>query len=302
MTPAPIVILAAPFCGSSWLAGVLSALPEVYAAPQLCAFMADELGELLEIFAVSQDEHGDGLHRTIADLYFGGQGDAEIDAAHGWLLARAAQPVTAILDEIAAKVAPRRLLLPETEAPLRPMELRRLGQWRDDTQYVHLVRHPWSQGCRFAGWLQDRLFVPVDFRDFSRFPPLPDPQIAWLRANQNLENFFAARSAATSVLRIGSEAFDDDFAAALTILARSLALPADAPARAQQHDPADWRYAARGPDRAPGGLEADVRGEWPDDAERLARAPQIDAPLPWRPDGRGFADEVLKLAARYGYR
>jgi hypothetical protein len=301
VTPPPIVILAAPFCGSSWLAGVLSALPEVYATPQLCAFMADTVGELLEIFALSQDEHGDGLRRSIAALYFDGQSEADVAAAQAWLEARADWPVAALLDEIAGRVAPRRLLLPETEAPLRPMELRRLRQWRGDLRIVHLVRHPWSQGCRFAAWLQDRLFVPVDFRDFCRFPPLPEPQIPWLRANANLEDLRATLPAAHS-LRITSEAFDDDFAAALTVLARQLSLSAETAAIAMRHDPSDWMYAARGPDGAPGGLEADVRGEWSDDAERLAREPRLDAPLPWRPDGKGFAPEVLALAARYGYR
>lgn len=301
MTPAPIVILAAPFCGSSWLAGVLDGLPSVYAAPQLCAFMAEQVGELLEIFSMSQDEHGDGLHRTVAQLYFGGQSDAHIDAAHGWLAARKSQPVAAVLDEIAARVAPRRLVIPETEAPLRPMDLRRLRAWRADAGYVHLLRHPWTQGCRFAAWLQERLFVPVDFRDYSRYPPLPDPQIPWLRANQNLQTFLAGPPAA-QVLRIDSESLDRDFASSFGALAARFELGADAVAQATARDPAQWRYARFGPTHAPGGLEADVWAEWSDDAERLARAPRLDAPLPWRPDGRGFAAEVLRLAQAYGYR
>src|SRR3546814_2561747 len=74
---------------------------------------------------------------------------------------------------------------------MRPMQLRRLRQWRADTQFIHMYRHPWTQACRMSAWLQDRLFVPIDYRDFSRYPPLPDPQIPWLRANENLDRFFA---------------------------------------------------------------------------------------------------------------
>ncbi|NKF21403.1 sulfotransferase [Solimonas marina] len=301
MSPAPIIIVAAPFCGSSWLAGVMSTMPDIYATPQLCAFMADTVGELLEIFSLSQDEHGDGLHRTVAELCFGGQRDAEIAQAHQWLTARATRPVTDVLDEIAALVAPRRLLMPETEAPLRPMELQRMRRWRDDTQFVHMVRHPWTQGCRFAAWLQDRLFVPVDFRDYSRFPPLPEPQIPWLRANCNIDNALGDLGDAR-VLRVISEALDTDFGDTMTVLARGLGLPHASASWATLRDPAEWRFAGRGPDQAPGGLEADVRGAWSDDAERLARMPTLDQPLPWRPDGRGFAAEVLQLAERYGYR
>lgn len=301
MTPAPIVIVAAPFSGSSWLAGVLGTQPGLYAVPQLCAFMADRVDELLQIFALSQDEHGDGLHRTVAELYFGGQQDEQLQAARGWLVERRGRLVGELLDELAAKVAPRRLVIPETEAPLRPIQLRRLRQWRADTQFVHLHRHPWSQGCRFAAWLQDRLFVPIDYRDYSRYPPLPDPQIPWLRANETLDRFFATLPD-VSVLRIASEAFDEDFRAALTRLADFLQLGGDAAAWASLRDASDWIYAARGPRAAPGGLEAEVWAPWSDEVERLAQVPQLDAALPWRPDGLGFDPAVVALARRYAYR
>lgn len=301
MTPAPIVILAPPFCGSSWLAGVLGMQPDLYAVPQLCPFMADSVDELLQIFALSQDEHGDALHRTVAELYFGGQGAAPLHHAHEWLSERADRRVGELLDEIAAKVAPRRLVLPETEAPLRPIQLRRLRQWRADTQFIHLYRHPWAQGCRMAAWLQDRLFVPIDYRDYSCFPPLPDPQIPWLRANENLDRFFAGLPDAR-VTRIASEDLDDDFRGGFARLADALQLGGEAVSRALSCDPSDWVYAARGLREAPGGLEAEVWAPWSDDVERAARAMQLDEPLPWRPDGRGFDPAVVELAQRYGYR
>jgi hypothetical protein len=256
--------------------------------------MADRVDELLQIFALSQDEHGDALHRAVAELYFGGQQPAHLNEARAWLAARGGLRVGELLDELAAKVAPRRLVIPETEAPLRPIQLRRLRQWRADTQFIHLHRHPWTQGCRFAAWLQDRLFVPIDYRDYSRYPPLPDPQIPWLRANEMLDRFFATLPDA-NVMRIASDDFDRD---AFARLAAFLRLDASVAAG----DPSAWVYAARGPREAPGGLEADVRAPWPDEVERLALAPQLDAPLPWRPDGRGFDAAVIALAQRYGYR
>src|SRR3546814_16429150 len=120
MAPAPIVILAPPFCGSSWLAGVLGMQPGLYAVPPLCPFMADGVDELLQIFALSQDEHGDALHRTVAELYFGGQGASALHRAPDWLHERADRSVAQLLAEIAATVTPRRLVLPATEPPHRP--------------------------------------------------------------------------------------------------------------------------------------------------------------------------------------
>src|SRR3546814_17232633 len=59
----------------------------------------------------SSDLHGDALHRTVAELYFGGQGASELHRAHDWLHERADRGVAELLDEIAATVAPRRLVL-----------------------------------------------------------------------------------------------------------------------------------------------------------------------------------------------
>src|SRR3546814_19719343 len=86
-----------------------------------------------------------------------------------------------------------------------------------------MYRHPWTQACRMSAWLQDRLFVPIDYRDFSRYPPLPDPQIPWLRANENLDRFFAELPD-TRVIRVASEDLDRDFRGAFTQLADGLQL------------------------------------------------------------------------------
>ncbi len=59
--PAPIFILAAPYSGASYLAGQLDGHAQLYALPELCLFMADEVGELLDIFRLSQGPHADGL-------------------------------------------------------------------------------------------------------------------------------------------------------------------------------------------------------------------------------------------------
>src|SRR3546814_6984694 len=112
-----------------------------------------------------------------------------------------------------------------------------------------------------SAWLQDRLFVPIDYRDFSRYPPLPDPQIPWLRANENLDRFFAELPD-TRVIRVASEDLDRDFRGAFTQLADGLQLGDEATSWALMRDPSDWAYAARGPREAPGGLEAEVWAPW----------------------------------------
>lgn len=294
MSARPIVILAAPFSGASWLAGVLGTLHGVYAAPQLFPYMADRFDELLDIFRLGQDEHGHGFQRLVGELYYGGQEAEAIDEARQWLQQRAAQPVGAVLDEIAARVAPDRLLFADSEAPLRPVDLRRLLRGNPDADLVYLVRHPWQQGCRFAAWMREAIFVPTDYRDYSQFPPLPDPQIPWLRANENIERLLA-QWPAQRVHRIKSEELDADLVGSVAKLAERLGLSG------RVGDPGRWPFASRGCREAPGGLEADVWVELPEEDERLALQTTLDAPLPWRPDGMGFAEEVKRLARRYGY-
>ncbi|MFP5307652.1 MAG: sulfotransferase [Gammaproteobacteria bacterium] len=183
----PIFILAAPFSGASFLAAVLGSHPQLYAVPELNLFMADRVGELLGIYAAGQGTHGQGLLRAVAELECGGQSDAGVDGARAWLRARADWPVAGLLDALVARVAPRRLFVPDTETPLRAADLCRLRAAAPRAQLVQLLRHPYSACAAHAAWLRERLFVPADFKDHSTRPPLLDPQLGWFRAHRTIE-------------------------------------------------------------------------------------------------------------------
>ncbi|MDP3858007.1 MAG: sulfotransferase [Stagnimonas sp.] len=298
--PPPLFILAAPFSGASWLAGVLGRHPQLYALPQIFPFMAETVGELLDVFALSQLGHGDGLRRAVAELLQGGQGATHIAAADAWLGAHRALGSRELIATLAAAAAPRRLVIPDAEMPLRPRELRRFRAALPQAQWLHLVRHPWSQGCRFAAWLREQLFVPVDFRDQAQTPALPEPQLPWLRANRNLDAA-AAEWPAGQVLRLSSESLDADFEASVASLCGALDLPltrADLQAMAR---PQDWLFARTPAGPVRGGLEAEVWADFSDELEQLAAITRLDQPLPWRRDRSDFAPEVLALARQYGY-
>lgn len=301
--PAPVFILAAPFSGASYLAGQLAAHPQLYAVPELCLFMADNVGELLDIFSLSQGPHGDGLLRAVAQLEFGAQTDAEIGAARDWLAQRRALGVGELLGQLAARAAPRRLVVPDTETPLRPIDLRRLLRQVPDARAIHLVRHPWTQGCRMSAWARERLFVPPDFKDHGWSPAVVDPQIPWLRANRNIETAFAARD----LLRLRDEALRLGpgmlvYRDAIDGLCRALALEHSAVTWRVMQAAAPWVYAGLGPRAAPYGLEAEVLETLAANDEALAEQCSLDAALPWRPGAEGFDAAVGMLAREYGYR
>lgn len=302
MTPLPpappLFVLAAPFCGASHAAGMLGMHPQLYAVPELCLFMADSVAELLDIFRLSQGPHADGLLRTIAQLECGAQRDGEIAAARGWLAQRSDWPTARLLEEIALRVAPRRLVVPDSEAPLRPIDLRRLRRSFPQSGVIHWLRHPWTQGCLLAAWARDRLFVPPDFKDHAYKPALLDPQIAWLRCNANIDAAFAD----APPLRLQSERFEAPSDQELRALCRALGLRDDADALAAMRRPDDWLFAGFGPGSAPYGLEAEVLEAFDADTLALASAARLDAPLPWRPDAEGFDPQLLRMAQDYGYR
>ncbi len=292
---APLFILGAPFSGAAYLAAQLGQHPQLYALPELRLFMADSLEELLNIFELSQGPQVDGLLRAVAQIEFGSQSDAGIEAARDWLKRNVHWSVGELLHELAVRVAPSRLVIPDAESPLRPMDLRRLQRHVPGAQVVHLLRHPWTQGCLLSAWARERLFVPMDYKDHGWKPLIIDPQIPWLRANDNIERAFPQ-----PLQRLWIEALDVDPLAVRTALCRSLKLPTSDAALNAMSRPEAWLFDGLGPRSAPYGLEPDAFENFKQADLELAAQACLDMPLPWRPDSNGFEPEVLEMARRYG--
>ena len=288
MGAAPVIFLAAPFSGAARVCEALGAHPRLCALPQLNVFMADNVAQLLDIHALSQAAHADGLLRAVAQLEFGAQDDQTIAWSRRWLAERADWTTQQLLEYLAARAAPRRLLLAETEAALRPMDLRRLARV-PDALLVQVVRHPYAQGLLHAQWLQGRLFVPPDYKDHSVQPARIEPQIGWLRANRNLENF---AQGGARLLRVR---FEDCMGegAALAQLARAIGIEDSASAGASD-------FAGFGPSSAPYGLDDELLAEFSAATQEQAQRGTLESPLPWR-EGESFTADVSALARRYGY-
>ena len=295
MSAAPLFVVAAPFCGASRLAATLGSHPQLCAIPETGVFVADTVAELLEIFEVGQGSNADGLLRAIGVLEFGGVDDDAIAAAQAWLAERGDWRTADVLAHLAERAAPRRLVVPDTEAGLRPGDLLRLRAGFADAAVVHLVRHPWTSGALFAPWLDDRLFVGADFRDAAAPLAPVDPQIAWLRINRNIESLllpgFAGR-----VLHVRDEQLQDDRLGTLAAIAGLAGVANDVTTIAAL-DAAQWPFCGYGPRSAPYGLEAELLDAMTPDYG----AATLDAPLPWRADGKPFAPDVAALARHYGY-
>lgn len=297
---APVWILAAPFSGASWLAGCLGSHPDLFATPELNLFMAPTVGELLDIFDIGQGAHAHGLLRALAELEFGNQSDAGIACARAWLEERSFMPTGQVALHLAARAAPRRLVVPDSESSLRPMDLQRLGEQIPGAGVVHLVRHPWEQGCLLAAWARERLFVPQDYKDHAFRPPQVEPQIPWLRSNTNIERLLQ-RLPAGQQLRLRDEDLSETSAAGLPELCRWLGLKSDDATLQSMSDPHEWTFAGYGPGTAPYGLEPEVLEPFRDDDLELAASTTLMGPMPWQAEPEGLDAQVVHLARRYGY-
>ncbi len=297
---APILVFGAPFSGTSLLAQMLGSHPQLAPMPELRLGLAERVDALLEIFAISQAPIADGLLRAIAEHLTGGQNARGIAAARDWLQQRSNQRTADVLAALAAAVAPRRLVIPDSESALRPHELLRWQALAPQADLVHCLRHPLPHGVVWSRWLASQVFVPADYRDHARSPQPAaiEPQLPWLRCQRNLQRWWPA--AQRRMLRMESLQSQPDQALSALIAGLGLA-PVETAVCDRMMAAADSPFAGFGPPEAPRGLEMEVLDPVLDGITLPAPPYSLAGPVPWRDDGAAFDPEVRALARSYGY-
>jgi hypothetical protein len=300
MSSAPVLVVAAPFCGSSLLAQMLGSHPEACAAPALNLALADTVDEWLAMAALAQAPLADGLLRFVAEHWGGGQDAQGIRYAQDWLQQRRGLRMEALTAELRARVAPRALVIPDADAALRPEALLRWQRLLPDARWVLPLRHPMTHGAVYAAWLAEQLYLPPDVLDGSRTPEPGriDPQIPWLRCRHNLARWVSA----SVQQRLRMEDLAADPASTLRHLCEALgwAVP-DAAGLARLLQAEGSAFAGQGPPEAPFGLEPEVLDEVLEGLELPAPPPSLRAAAPWCE--RGALDPaVIEQAEADGYR
>lgn len=293
-------IVAAPYSGAAVLAAMLGRHPDLCAVPELNLALAPTVRELMYVFERAQGPVADGLLRAIGRLAFGRTDDDTIVRAQRWLSERRHLTTETILHELSVLAGPAGLVVHDSDSALRPNDLLRLIQSTAPTPIVHLVRHPWSQGLVAVERLADRLFVPADFRDHAFVPSTLDPQIAWLRANENIERW-VGRCAPERLIRVLWDELVNEPHLVLGNLCQHLSLSFDPTILATMLEYDRWEFWGYGPRMAPFGLDLEVLEPLGNDLlDRAFAWPSLDRPLPWRPDGAGFDQAVKALAKKLG--
>ena len=298
--PEPLFILAAPRSYTSVACAMLGQHPELYGVPELNLFIAPTMEAMCEQLVGLKQIQLHGLLRTVAHLYSGEQTLASLDLARRWIFRRLDATTADVYRDLCERVAPLRMVDKSPAYCARRSSLDRVHRAFPGAHYLHLIRHPRSQGESMMKVAGGAMAVLADSVDYSTEPPTVDPQVAWYRVQRNIFRFLA-RIPPERQMRLRGEDLLNDPSRHLVEVCRWLGIAeTDAAVEAMLHPEAS-PFAGLGPLGAHLGNDISflrssgmAGGQVPESV--------LGGPLSWRTDGKGFARPVVRLARGLGYR
>jgi Sulfotransferase family len=305
----PVFLLSPPRSFSSIVCAMIGQHPQMYSLPETNLFGAETIGRWREQCESAIYNMDHGIHRTIAELYFGGQTETGVVLARGWLRRRSHLSTGNLLEQLAKRVHPKVLVEKSPSLVYDPQALRRVFSAFPGARFIHLTRHPRGQGGSVMRRLERRRAnAPqwiTDLTSFSLTPgdvsgaDEPDPQAAWYVLNLNICNFLDSVPA-EQWTRIQGEAVLTDPDDALGSILKWLNLRTDPEAMERMKHPEASPYSRVGPPGAEGGNDVLFMRN-PFLRSSRAQSHSLEGPLAWRLDGAGFAPVVKELARKFGY-
>ena len=273
--------------------------PELYGVPELNLFMADTLEEMCEKLVGVKQIQLHGLLRTVAQLYSGEQNITSIEMARRWIFRRLAHSTVDVYWELCEKVDPLCIV---DKSPIYAASrgyLNRIRRVFPEAYYLHLLRHPRTQGESILNVAGGAMAVLADSIDYSTDPPTVDPQIAWYRIQKNILRFLWGIPPKRKMCMLGEELLNDPNKN-LKEICLWLSIRTDQEAIEAMLHPEDSPFACLGPLGA--NLGNDINFLKAPELKRVeVEGSFLEGPLPWRKDGEGFRWTVLKLAQEMGY-
>ena len=273
--------------------------PEIYGVPELNLFVTDTLEEFINTFGGYRQIQQHGLLRTVAQLYAGEQSILSVDMARRWMMRRRDWNVAQVYKELAQTVSPLRIA---DKSPVYGGSAETLARIRDafpDAYYLHLLRHPVSQGKSILNIGKGIMAVMADSIDYSTEPPTIDPQIMWYDMQKNILKFLQDIPESQKMTMRGED-FLNDRDANLKRLCDWLKIADDARAMEAMLHPEDSPYACLGPIGAHLGNDINFL-QSPSLREAEISSPELTVPLPWRPDNKPLRQAVIQMAREFGY-
>lgn len=270
--------------------------PQGYATPDINLLGINSIRQFWEDTDGIRRYQRHGILRLIAQLYAGEQTINAIHLAKRWLLARASSIL--IYQELLQRLAPRRLIDSSPQYILSSETLARIQLLFPDAFFIHLVRHPLTQGHALLTTAQG-LYLTWD-EPWQADEPGFDVQWLWLKQQHTISQFLET-TATEQTMRIRLEDLLATPAQVLQRIGQRLGWDDTTACLQPERSP----FAHWGPANANLGYSADFlaqpRFNWTQIRPALTTLDPTQA-LPWRADDQGFAPEVLELARHLGYR
>jgi hypothetical protein len=321
---APVVLLGLPNSFNSLIAAMMGRHPQLFDLPETHLFGYETLGQWRSACNAASFHMADGLLRAIAQLLYGSQSSAAVETAEGWIRRRHHFTSGFVVELLAHKVHPRRLIEQSPSLAADPRNLRRLEEMFPMASFVHLVEHPVTFGGRLIAtvqqasargvvpqWLLHLASYPHKFADDEKEnldsieqPAALDPQRSWYALHKNLADFLNLVPESQK-FRFRVEDLLHHPGSALPQLCRRMNLKSDHEVVAAMMRPDLSAFANSGPSEA-------MHGNDPTHFQSSAKFQEFlsswvgsiltcQCSLPWEAKRSSFAPEVLALANTFGY-
>ena len=227
-----------------------------------------------------------GLLRAIAQIHFGEQTEATVKLAAGWIKRRA-HFTTGFLFEVLAQELRPSVLVEKSPRMVRHVAfMHRAHAMFPQARFIHLVRHPRSQGESLMKFLATS-DAPGARRLLSE---LDDPQKSWYSLNTKVCEFLDSVPE-NQKLRIRGEDLLADPDTALPRIVEWLGLRSDPKAVEMMKHPEQSPFACLGPPGAEYGNDPSFLREPALGPMRL-EPQRLDGPLSWQDDGRCSSEDA----------
>ncbi|HEY9632050.1 MAG TPA: sulfotransferase [Coleofasciculaceae cyanobacterium] len=297
--PQPIFILGAPRSFTSLICAMLGQHPETYGVPELNLFITENLEQLLQRLKGVRQFQMHGLLRTIAQLYAGEQTILSVDMAYRWIFNRIHESTGDVYVELCGKVAPLPIVDKSPAYATKPEILTRIHKTFPNARYLHLLRHPRTQGESMMKVANGVLALLSGSIDYSTKPITIDPQFGWYSLQRNILDFLSTVPAEQQ-MRLRGEDILNDPRSHFETLCQWLNLAWDESIFQAMLHPEDSPYASIGPYGSHLGNDPNFLKS-PAFRYRSVASSYLDGPLPWRRDNNGFLPPVITLARELGY-
>jgi Sulfotransferase family len=299
MYQAPLFILASPRSYTSLICAMLGQHPEAYGFPELNLFVRPTIRELLKDFQRDAQFQVHGVLRTIAQLYTGEQTIYSINMAYRWLMRRIENTTAEIYVELCQKIWPLRGIDKSPAYLVKSIYLDRILQTFPHAYFLHLVRHPFAQGKSAMQTGGGQFAKLLKCYDYTCNPPIIDPQFAWFSRQKMIIEFLKKVPEKQKLFLRGEDVLSEpEFY--FEKVCNWLGISWNESVLAAITHPQDSPYACLGPYGTTLGNDANFLRS-PVYKRRPIPPSSLDELLPWRPDGKGFLPEVIRLAHELGY-